>query len=395
MAGFKYFDFVGDAIGAAGAGMKIGEHQRKQNALQQIGQLAAGGDYNAARDAAFAAGDLNAAKSMQGFQDAQASKGRVSANRQLAQDQKHLDMVLSYAQAAQSPEQDEQAKRELVAQGVEERVVGLMGDFSNRDFFVQRSLPVKNQLALMNKKNNETALIQNYKFRQSLGPEQQQAFDDVGKIGGVQKVDTGTGTQLINKRTGQPIREVGKDIEGAEAQKVRGRETEKIRFQLPKLQMGNELLNEQHSVVDEEIDLALNDVGLNSAGVGSLLKNVPGTVAKQLQQRILTIKANIGFDKLQSMREASPTGGALGQVAVQELEALQAVLGSLEQAQSPKQLANNLLRLKKRLKRFRDIRNRLFQRMQSKYGGQSQRQPKTTGTTNTGNSKGWSIQRVE
>ncbi len=395
MAEFKHFDFAGDAMRAAVAGAKLGEHQRKTNALQEIGKLAASGNYNAARDAALNTGMLTEAKSMQGFQDARASRGRAAMNRQIAQDVKHLDMVLSYAQAAQNPEQYEQAKQELVAQGVEERVVGLMGDFANRDFFVQRSLPVKQQLALMNKQNNETALIQNYKFRQSLDPEQQQTFDEVGKIGGVQKVDTGTGTQLINKRTGQPIREVSKDIQGAEAQKVRGRESEKIRIHLPKLQMGNELLNEQHSVVDEEIDLALNDVGLNSAGVGSLLKSIPGTVAKQLQQRILTIKANIGFDKLQSMREASPTGGALGQVAVQELEALQAVLGSLEQAQSPKQLANNLIRLKKRLKRFRDIRNRLFQRMQSKYGGRPSGQPRTTGTTNTGNSKGWSIQRVE
>jgi hypothetical protein len=45
------------------------------------------------------------------------------------------------------------------------------------------------------------------------------------------------------------------------------------------------------------------------------------------------------------MRDESPTGGALGQVAVQELEALQASLGSLNTSQSSDQLLRNLERL--------------------------------------------------
>lgn len=43
-----------------------------------------------------------------------------------------------------------------------------------------------------------------------------------------------------------------------------------------------------------------------------------------------TIKANLGFDALQAMRDASPTGGALGQVAVQELEMLQSTVAALD-----------------------------------------------------------------
>ena len=56
-------------------------------------------------------------------------------------------------------------------------------------------------------------------------------------------------------------------------------------------------------------------------------------------------KANIGFDRLQRMRDESPTGGALGQVAVKELDALQASLGSLDTSQSSDQLLRNLERL--------------------------------------------------
>lgn len=58
-----------------------------------------------------------------------------------------------------------------------------------------------------------------------------------------------------------------------------------------------------------------------------------------------TITANVGFDRLQQMREASPTGGALGSVSDRELRTLQAVLGSLELSQSEDQLIENLDRL--------------------------------------------------
>lgn len=70
-----------------------------------------------------------------------------------------------------------------------------------------------------------------------------------------------------------------------------------------------------------------------------------GTNAANAAELALTIKGNIGFDRLQRMREESPTGGALGQVTENELKTLQAVLGSLAQSQSEEQLLYNLDRL--------------------------------------------------
>jgi hypothetical protein len=78
---------------------------------------------------------------------------------------------------------------------------------------------------------------------------------------------------------------------------------------------------------------------------GSLLKQLPGTNAFDVSGLVKTIRGNIGFDRLQQMRDASPTGGALGQVAVQELEMLQSVLGNLDQAQSEEQFLANLNRV--------------------------------------------------
>jgi len=71
-----------------------------------------------------------------------------------------------------------------------------------------------------------------------------------------------------------------------------------------------------------------------------------------LRDKLTTIKANIGFDKLQQMRAASPTGGALGQVAVQELVALQSSLGSLNQWSDPDVLKANLQKIKMHYKNF-------------------------------------------
>lgn len=82
--------------------------------------------------------------------------------------------------------------------------------------------------------------------------------------------------------------------------------------------------------------------GMTTGLVGKTSSFVPGTDAYNLNQRLLTLKANLGFDRLQQMREASPTGGALGQVAVQELNALQSTVGSLDIGQDRKELAKNL-----------------------------------------------------
>jgi hypothetical protein len=49
---------------------------------------------------------------------------------------------------------------------------------------------------------------------------------------------------------------------------------------------------------------------------------------------------------LQAMRDMSPTGGALGSIAVRELELLQSTLGSLDIGQSHDQLVRNLQAVK-------------------------------------------------
>ena len=60
---------------------------------------------------------------------------------------------------------------------------------------------------------------------------------------------------------------------------------------------------------------------------------------------VSTIGGNIGFDRLQLMRNESKTGGALGAINAQEMQLLQDVMGSLKLDQSEAQLRYNLERL--------------------------------------------------
>jgi hypothetical protein len=101
------------------------------------------------------------------------------------------------------------------------------------------------------------------------------------------------------------------------------------------------------------VDSAIGKVGRLTAGMGgSVLERVPGSTARDLQSELETIKANLGFDRIQQMREQSPTGGALGSVAVQELTALQSTVASLDNRQSPAQLKKSLEKIRGHYQRW-------------------------------------------
>ncbi|WP_210243960.1 hypothetical protein, partial [Brucella melitensis] len=103
-------------------------------------------------------------------------------------------------------------------------------------------------------------------------------------------------------------------------------------------------------VVTEDIDRAVDLIDkspFTTTGVaGSALSKIGGTASNDVNQLITTIKANAGFDRLQAMRDASPTGGALGAVSERELTYLQSTIGSLDQSQTKEQLIRNLKRVR-------------------------------------------------
>ncbi len=104
------------------------------------------------------------------------------------------------------------------------------------------------------------------------------------------------------------------------------------------------------NVVLDDIDRSLKMIRENplptTGVIGGLLSYVPGTGSYDAGELIKTVRANTGFDRLQAMRDSSPTGGALGQVSNQEMGLLQAALGNLDQFQSKEQLVYNLQRVR-------------------------------------------------
>lgn len=81
----------------------------------------------------------------------------------------------------------------------------------------------------------------------------------------------------------------------------------------------------------------------NTTGlIGNLMTYLPGSPAHDVAANVETIVSSIGFDRLQKMRDDSPTGGALGQVSERELSQLNASLGNLRQSQSKGQFLRNL-----------------------------------------------------
>jgi len=105
----------------------------------------------------------------------------------------------------------------------------------------------------------------------------------------------------------------------------------------------------------QSVDELMGQVNGNTAGWGAFfMGKLPGTEARYFKGQLDTLKANITFGELTAMREASKTGGALGQVSDREGQLLGAALGSLDQLQSPAQLTAQLTKIKESIQRWQD-----------------------------------------
>jgi hypothetical protein len=99
---------------------------------------------------------------------------------------------------------------------------------------------------------------------------------------------------------------------------------------------------ESARIVTDAITKAKGLVSRKSTGFGSLLSGIPTTDARALEGQLNVVKANLGFDRLRQMREESKTGGALGSIAVKELERLEAAVATLDTGLKGQQLIDAL-----------------------------------------------------
>jgi len=126
--------------------------------------------------------------------------------------------------------------------------------------------------------------------------------------------------------------------------------------------------------MDTTIDSIIGAVSGWTTGFGSWLDVIPGSDARNMKAELNTLKANIGFQELTAMRDASKTGGALGQVSDTEIRLLTNVLGALDTGQSPEQFKKNLQIIKGGLQPFLEELGLMEQS-----GGQGQEQEEEEG----------------
>lgn len=171
---------------------------------------------------------------------------------------------------------------------------------------------------------------------------------------------------LINSRTGEVIKQYGsgqtfedylQEQQNLAGQTFSPDTREKLRQQWQASQTPTDVSpyqQERNIRTIQNIDDLMGDVNGWTVGVGSSMSFLPGTPARDFQAKLDTLKSNIAFGELTAMREASKTGGALGQVSDREGKLLESALGALDQGQSPEQFKEQLTKIKESILRWQE-----------------------------------------
>jgi len=148
-----------------------------------------------------------------------------------------------------------------------------------------------------------------------------------------------------NLVTGE-IRRLGREPEGGNT--GAGSETSTV---------SNQYTDDLSRKVLDSVEELLPRINSLSFGRGAIAqKNTPGWLEwtqsgdfRNMRADLITLSALISFKELQEMRNASKTGGALGQVAIRELELLESTLGALKQEQDPANARKNMEKIRKNI----------------------------------------------
>jgi hypothetical protein len=197
-----------------------------------------------------------------------------------------------------------------------------------------------------------TGSMQNYEFLISQGLPKDQAIERAFGKGG-STFNLGPKTQISGDYVivEDPTAEAGVKfipIKGSKAEKealaAAGREGVTQRQAAQK-----------EAVISKSVDFLVGKIdagGLFNLPEAGIVGNVLGTLginqdAVDFKNELASVQANVAFDRLQQMRDASKNGGALGSVTEGELDLLMSSYGNLKQSTSPKKLKENLLYIEK------------------------------------------------
>lgn len=186
------------------------------------------------------------------------------------------------------------------------------------------------------------------------------------------------GDTLRDKTTGKVIANTGDSLAAAEQAKDEGKAYAKFKEAFPKVQTGYQMFVNKSDRLLSTIDRAIGRIGTSTSGFGALLSALPASEARALQGDLDTIRANVGFEELQSMRDASPTGGALGQVSEMENRLLQSVRAAIDQYQRGENLGQNLGIIRDSVMQMRQLKEDAYRSDSERFQGGGFR-PQTQG----------------
>lgn len=166
---------------------------------------------------------------------------------------------------------------------------------------------------------------------------------------------------------GAPAGFYPKNYKDTEAEKVVGRETGEKAAAMGKAKMSLDNSVANLDQLQQQANELLNHRGLGRiTGMTGMLPNVPGFPGADAQAKLDTLRAKVGFAALQSMRDASKTGGALGQVSDFENRLLQNSMAELQNAQTEKQIKQALQKI---LSQTEGMKDRLQKAYETDYAG--------------------------
>lgn len=194
-----------------------------------------------------------------------------------------------------------------------------------------------------------------------------------------QVVDTAQGVMIVDPRSG-----VARPAVGANSQPVLGERaaqaSERDRKRNVEAIEARQAVENSATNLDRlafEAAAILNDPALEKiTGIQGMFPNVPGWGAANVQARLETLKSQAGFAVLQAMRDASKTGGALGNVSNFEVQALQNNLAALDTSQSPEAFQRSLQQI---IDYAHGVKQRMNDAYAQQYGGSGASAPRASG----------------
>lgn len=307
---------IGDAVQAGlGTYQGLSEMEERKKRQAAMAKIVESGDFSQEEQALIAASQNPAAVAVQIKNSKKAAKNTVTSQRTELADQFNLagDERKSYLLTGKLPETAKSSETALQ---------------KNYEFFKKLKPAASEEEILKYLKGGDTFNLGN---DVQVKGDYAIIKDDTSELGVRFEVIPGSNTDIQSQKLAQKETQI-KDAKQA----ANEGQSNSSKIVLDEISRARELINKSPT--------------LTTGFIGQKTEDIGGTPANNLRTLLEPIKANIGFDRLQRMRTESPTGGALGQVAVRELEFLQAVFGSLDQSQNSGQLLENLTRLEKQYK---------------------------------------------